>query len=166
MMPADLLERVLTELDAQLAALQPAVAEYEQLLGAADVLEAEQRASMRGGRYAGAAKPAGASSTAKDAPEARAEPAARAKKAKPKAKTASVKRTARSGGRGRPAVDAAQQAIVAALEHGSHTVSELVLVTAMSGADIRESIRRLLKAGTVMRARREGRVAYALSDMA
>ena len=60
--------------------------------------------------------------------------------------------------------DAAQQAIVAALEHGSHTVAELGVVTAMSGASIREGLRRLAKAGTVRRAKREGdgKAAYAL----
>ena len=55
---------------------------------------------------------------------------------------------------------------MAALEHGSHTVSELVLVTAMSGADIREGLRRLRRAGTVARAMRDGRTAYALSSAA
>ncbi len=58
---------------------------------------------------------------------------------------------------------AAEQAIMAALEHGSHTVSELVVVTAMSGANIRDNLRRLQAAGTVTRARRDGRTAYALS---
>ena len=61
---------------------------------------------------------------------------------------------------------ASEQAIVAALEHGSHTVSELGVVTAMSGPQIRESLRRLLKARKIARARREGRVAYALVDSA
>jgi DNA-binding transcriptional ArsR family regulator len=59
---------------------------------------------------------------------------------------------------------AAQQAIVAALEHGSHTVSELAVVTAMSGPSIRQSLRRLVVAGTVTRAEREGKPAYALSS--
>jgi hypothetical protein len=64
--------------------------------------------------------------------------------------------------------DAAQQAIVAALEHGSHTVAELGVVTAMSGASIREGLRRLAKAGTVRRAKRDGdgKAAYALSAAA
>jgi hypothetical protein len=61
--------------------------------------------------------------------------------------------------------DTAQRAIVAALEHGSHTVAELGVVTAMSGASIREGLRRLTKAGAVRRAKREGdgKAAYALS---
>ena len=55
---------------------------------------------------------------------------------------------------------------MAALEHGSHTVSELVLVTAIAGAEIRASAQRLQRAGAIARTRREGRVAYALSGAA
>ncbi len=58
---------------------------------------------------------------------------------------------------------ASQKAILAALEHGSHTVSELVVVTGVSAASLRESLRRLLAAGAVTRARRDGRAAYALA---
>jgi hypothetical protein len=58
----------------------------------------------------------------------------------------------------------AQEAIVAALEHGSHTVSELAVVTAMSGGSIRQSLRRLVVVGKVTRAEREGKPAYALSS--
>lgn len=58
---------------------------------------------------------------------------------------------------------AAEHAIVAALEHGSHTVSELVVVTAMSGPNIRSNLRRLLKARTVTQTKREGKAAYALA---
>ncbi len=82
---------------------------------------------------------------AKPRPSAKPRPAARLRKAR---------------------IGASEQAIVAALEHGSHTVGELGVVTAMSGAEIRESVRRLLRAGRIARARREGRVAYALSDSA
>jgi hypothetical protein len=59
---------------------------------------------------------------------------------------------------------AAQEAIVAALEHGSHTVSELAVVTAMSGPSIRQGLRRLVVVGAVRRAEREGKLAYALSS--
>jgi len=61
---------------------------------------------------------------------------------------------------------AAQLAIVAALEHGSHTVSELAVVTAMSGANIRANLRRLVSAGTVTTAKRDGKAAYALASPA
>jgi hypothetical protein len=124
-MAADLLAQVRAEIDDRLAELRPAVAEYEQLLGAAGALDEEPRAKPRA--------------------------AARARKAaKP--------RQARIG--------AGELAIVAALEHGSHTVGELGVVTAMSGAQIRASVRRLLSTGKIARASREGRVAYALADSA
>ena len=61
---------------------------------------------------------------------------------------------------------AAQLAIVAALEHGSHTVSELAVVTAMSGANIRANLRRLVSTGTVTAAKRDGKAAYALASSA
>src|SRR5262249_9216549 len=43
-----------------------------------------------------------------------------------------------------PPAGAAQGAIAAALEHGSHTVAELVLVTALPATQIRSSLRPLL----------------------
>jgi DNA-binding transcriptional ArsR family regulator len=58
---------------------------------------------------------------------------------------------------------AAQTAILSALEHGSHTAAELAVVTAMSGQNVRENLRRLLGAGAVTRAKRDGKVAYALA---
>jgi outer membrane biosynthesis protein TonB len=60
---------------------------------------------------------------------------------------------------------AAAVAIVAALEHGSHTVSELTIVTAMSGAIIQSNLRRLQQAGTITRTKRagDGKAAYALT---
>jgi DNA-binding transcriptional ArsR family regulator len=86
--------------------------------------------------------------------------------------------SARAARRGAPATGAAAAtagaaarspvgvAIIAALEHGSHTVSELVVVTAMSPARVREGLRRLASAGTVNKAQREGKAAYALSSPA
>jgi hypothetical protein len=59
--------------------------------------------------------------------------------------------------------NASQQAIMAALEHGSHTLGELVLVTAIAASELREGVRHLQRAGTVTRTKREGRAAYALA---
>ncbi len=149
---ADLLARVRAEIDVRLAELRPAVAEYERLLGAAGAL------------YEGAEAP-----VVEAGGGARPRPAARPR---PPAKPRQPARPGQSPKPRRPAkprqvrLGASEQAIVAALEHGSHTVSELGVVTAMSGPDIRESVRRLLRAGKIARARREGRVAYALSDTA
>ncbi len=58
---------------------------------------------------------------------------------------------------------AAAEAIVAALEHGSHTVSELAIVTAMSTQNIRNNLRRLLQAQTISQTKREDKTAYALA---
>jgi DNA-binding transcriptional regulator GbsR (MarR family) len=56
------------------------------------------------------------------------------------------------------------QAIVAALEHGSHTVSELVMVTAISPAEIRSGLSRLRRQRKVTKVKRpgDGKSAYAL----
>ena len=56
----------------------------------------------------------------------------------------------------------AQKAIIAALEHGSHSARELVGVTALSSANIRANLRRLTHEGVITRTTREGRGVYAL----
>ncbi len=59
---------------------------------------------------------------------------------------------------------AVQQAILAALDHGSHTASELVMVTAMSAGEIRGSLGRLAGRGSITKVKRrgDGKTAYAL----
>jgi DNA-binding transcriptional ArsR family regulator len=143
-MAEELLSRIRGEIDARMRELRPLVDEYEQTLAAAGALKSQ-----------GGAEPA------TPAPRKRRAPAAKAKAAKTPVSTAA--RTDARAPRGRAVRGAAQQAILAALEHGSHTVSELVVVTAMSAPNIRENLRRLLKAGAVQRASREGKAAYALS---
>jgi hypothetical protein len=145
-MAADVLTRVRAEIDARLRELRSAVVEYERLLAAADAIEEEARE-----RSAAEPEPA-------DEPVASRKPKAAAKRRVPAAPPAAKLGAAKLG--------AAEQAIVAALEHGSHTVGELGVVTAMSGAEIREGARRLLRAGRIVRAKREGRAAYALADAA
>ncbi len=49
-----------------------------------------------------------------------------------------------------------RQAILAALEHGSHTISELVMVTAMSTPEIRANLSQLARQHKVARVKREG----------
>jgi hypothetical protein len=73
---------------------------------------------------------------------------------KPKRRTAAKSPRAPRG--------AAKLAIIAALEHGSHTVSELAVVTAMSGPNISGNIRRLLQERAITKTSREGKTAYAL----
>jgi hypothetical protein len=160
-MAADVLTRVRAEIDARLRELRPAVAEYAELLDAADAIEAEARTPPEVSPKPAAKRQP--SAKAKATPKAKAAPKVRAT---PKAKAAPKARAAdKPASKAKPAaMSAAEQAIVAALEHGSHTVGELGVVTAMSGGEIREGARRLLKAGKIKRAKREGRAAYALSD--
>jgi hypothetical protein len=179
-MSADLLARVRAEIDARMADLRPALREYEQLLGAGEELDREAAAARRRGPRGSAAgairlaasgerKRATTTSTKRAASGSTKRAASGSTK---RATSASTKRAA-SGSRKRAASappaaprGAAEQAIVAALEHGSHTVSELVLVTAIAGSEIRASAQRLQRAGAIARTRREGRVAYALSGAA
>ncbi len=49
-----------------------------------------------------------------------------------------------------------RQAILAALEHGSHTIGELVMVTAMSTPEIRAAVSRLARQRKITRVKREG----------
>ncbi len=147
-MAAELLVRVCAEIEARMAELRPAVAEYERLLGAAGALEQEAQAPARPPRARGGARPRAATGSR----------AARGPRAAARPRRAARPRQGRLG--------ASEQAIVAALEHGSHTVGELVVVTALAGGEIRGSVSRLLKAGRIARARREGRSAYALAETA
>jgi hypothetical protein len=164
-MPADLLTRVRVEIEARLAELRPALAEHQRLLDAADALEAD--AAMEHERPAAQPVSARAAQPARPAPARVPARAARA----PRARSAPIPRRAPRGSAAGAiglAVSApaspAEEAIVAALEHGSHTLGELVLVSAISAREIREGLRRLQRAGTITRARREGRAAYALAS--
>lgn len=64
------------------------------------------------------------------------------------------------------AIDGMGKAILAALEHGSHTVAELGVVTALPASEIRESLRRLLAGKAIVKTERDGRAAYALPAQA
>jgi DNA-binding transcriptional ArsR family regulator len=172
-MTTDLLSTIRGEIDARLRELRPLVDEYERLLAGGEALGASARASARAGSGASARSgaSAGASPTAPTTQVRRRSPGRRGSAAGAIGRVASASSPAREAGR-HPAKSeraprgAAQAAILAALEHGSHTVGELVVVTAMSGASLRESLRRLRKAGTVTPAKRDGKAAYTLSGAA
>jgi hypothetical protein len=153
----DLLSKIRDELDARLRELRPLLAEYERLLAAAAALEAPVRTpapapARRRGRPPG--RPQGDRSASETPARVAASPAARRAGRVPKP---APKRAARG---------AAGVAIVAALEHGSHTVSELVIVTALSGTIINGNLHRLRQAGTITRTKRpgDGKAAYALAS--
>jgi hypothetical protein len=162
-MTADLLAQVRAEIDGRLSELRPAVAEYERLLGAATALESSAAAleistSAPHGASPVSDGPIEIGSQAEQGALAAAQQATSRRAAK--APAAKAKPTARR----QPGVGPVEQAIVAALEHGSHTLSELGVVTAMPASALREGLRRLLTAGKVTRASREGRAAYALFE--
>jgi predicted Rossmann fold nucleotide-binding protein DprA/Smf involved in DNA uptake len=133
----DLLTKIRGEIDVRLRELRPALDEYESLVSAAEDLD-RQGVPTRPRRGTGTRGKGARGSSARNG-----------------AGPAQVEAAPRS---------ASQRAIVAALEHGSHTVSELAVVTAMSGPAIRQGLRRLVVAGKVARAKREGKTAYTLSS--
>jgi DNA-binding transcriptional ArsR family regulator len=189
-MASDLLSTIRREIDERLSELRPLLAEQEQLLVAADALAATDRGdsaeatstvvapkrARRGARsdVARRGSPAGAIKLAASNPaEAEANGKAtnsangaamqlemtEAKKqpARPRRSTAEPKPE-------RAARGAVREAILAALEHGSHTVGELAVVTAMTGPSINGNLRRLVADGTVAKTEREGKAAWALTN--
>jgi predicted Rossmann fold nucleotide-binding protein DprA/Smf involved in DNA uptake len=137
---SDLLSKIGDELNARLRELRPLVAEYERLLLAASALNVSEQKPPRPRRRA-----------VREAPvPAPASPTSRRRRGAPK----------------RAQRGAAAGAIVAALEHGSHTVSELAVVTAMRAPIVNSNLRRLQQAGTITRTKREGdgKAAYALAS--
>lgn len=137
----DLLSTIRGEIDARLAELRPLLAEHEQLLAAVAALDVSGQATptrttlSRGTRQ----------ETARVERSRLRRPDAQLRSKQPKA-----------------ARGAAREAILAALEHGSHTLAELALVTAMSGPNIRNNLGRLLSDGAIAKTEREGKLAYAL----
>lgn len=124
-MATDLLSEIRSEIDERLEQLRPAVAEYEQLLDAAETLDLDG--------------------------------------APPAQRRTARKRSARK----KPAVDTAvRDAILGVLEHGSHTVAELVVVTAMSTTKLNGDLRKLGAEGVVVKTEREGKTAWSLADAA
>jgi hypothetical protein len=136
-MASDLLTKIRGEIQRRLDELRPLILEHERLLAVERSLD-----DMAQDMPAGAAKRprGGAGSTAGTVKRTAGRP-------RPKQK--------------RPMADHAGQAILDALEHGSHTVSELVTVTAASAGKIRGSIRRLLAAERIQKVDRDGKTAYA-----
>jgi hypothetical protein len=170
-MADDLLARVSAEIDGRLQELRPMLAEYERLRSAAEALGLEDgRAAAPAAGPSRAAKPKRGRAKAKAAatePEPESAPAATGARRGAGRRGSAAGAIVRAGSSPPRAVrGAAQQAILAALEHGSHTVGELTVVTAMSGQNIRENLRRMLGSGAVTRAKREGKAAYALASAA
>jgi hypothetical protein len=154
----DLLATIRTEIDARLRELAPAIAEHERLSTAAEALAEEGRSASRPAKRAASQAPA-----PRVSPPAPPPPASASAHPRASAKTRARPRVARGARRRERFVQSpTDQAILAALEHGSHTVAELVLVTALPAGEIRDSLRHLRKRKTIVKTDRDGRSAYAL----
>jgi hypothetical protein len=191
-MASDLLTTIRSELEARLAELRPLLSEYEQLVAAADALDAQATGARPPSEVAVETAPSSAegelaASGVEVAPSGddAQPPAAVAVDAPAKPLRARRGRGRRGSAAGaielaasgssseiavgkpaRAARGAAEQAILAALEHGSHTAGELVTVTAMSSQSIRTSLSRLVVLAKIVKTKRDGKTAYALSGAA
>lgn len=149
-MASDLLSTIRDEIDVRLSELRPMLAEYERLLTAVQALDSEAAASTPD-----EVAPTAVTTTRRAASRRGRKPAARTETA------------TRSRGRGR-AVAASRRTLVdetilGILEHGSHTVAELVVVTALKTSNINGSLRRLRSEGAIVKTEREGKTAWVLS---
>lgn len=187
-MAPDLLSTIRREIDERLSELRLLLAEYERLLGAADALAATDRQ----GSTTAVAEASAPAKRARRETRVGAGPRGSALgaielAAAPPAETAgdrqldkgSAKRLEASAGQPaaaprrspakpkpeRAARGAAREAILAALDHGSHTVGELAVVTAMSGPNISGNMRKLVSEGAVVKTEREGKAAWILVDV-
>lgn len=163
-MSSDVLARVRAEIDARLVQLRAAVTEYERLLDAERALDADAAAATKAQTKA---KKQANKQKAQPREDAHVPAPTRSKRSPATAPTRRGRRGSAAGAIKRATSsppDASQQAIVAALEHGSHTLGELVLVTAIAAAELRQGVRGLQQAGTIARTKRDGRTAYALSS--
>lgn len=168
-MAADILSTIQAEIAERMDGLRPLLAEHEQLLVAAEALE-ETRAERkqagpstnggvsraRGRKRAALAETSAADRSHNDDAESMTKPTPKAVTRRPAKTTAAKPPRAVRG--------AAREAILAALDHGSHTVGELSVVTAMSGPNINGNMRRLAAEGVVVKTEREGKAAWALAQ--
>jgi hypothetical protein len=173
-MAPDLLSTIRREIDERLSELRPLLAERERLLGAIQALEEAAAAASselvpesvaaespllvkparRQARLGGARRGSAVGVIERVASGPAEVATAKRKAAKPAAED-KPERTARG---------VARETILAALDHGSHTVSELAVVTAMSGPSINGNLRKLVAEGAVVKTEREGKAAWALQD--
>ncbi len=189
-MAPDLLSMIRHEIDERLSELRPLLYEHERLLDAAAALEMAGReldvsgaspavkgASPRArigtagrGSAAGAIKPAvaGPAADALERPAAE-QPPEGGSSTRLNGKPRTPARPPRGVADSKPervSRDIARETILAALEHGSHTVGELAVVTAMSGPSINGNLRKLVSTGAVVKTEREGKAAWALAAAA
>lgn len=180
-MAPDLLSTIRREIDERLSELRPLLAEHERLLGAVEALE------VAGGQgdVASVSKPAAPTPavpvkpmTATPVRHRERPPTTRRRSAvgAVELEATGPVGVAIEGGNGkeptvrnkpeRSARGVVREIILAALDHGSHTVGELAMVTAMSGPSINVNLRKLVADGAVVKTEREGKAAWALAAAA
>jgi hypothetical protein len=116
--------------------------------------------AARRGSAAGAIERAASDPTQTASPSAQtASESAQTASERPQVKEPAVKDKPERAARG-----VARETILAALDHGSHTVSELAVVTAMSAPSINGSLRKLVADGAIVKTEREGKAAWALPE--
>jgi hypothetical protein len=169
-MAPDILSTIQAEIAERMDGLRPLLAEHEQLLLAVKALEATREEGGQAGASTNGitarvrrAKPAKVAETS-DADQDLEGDAELESKPTPKAATSRPAKTA-AAKLPRAVRGAAREAILGALEHGSHTVGELSVVTAMSGPNINGNLRRLAAEGMVVKTEREGKGAWALAEL-
>ncbi len=177
-MAPDLLSTIRHEIDERLNELRPLLAEHKRLLSAVEALEmAAGQGEVSSVSVPAAPKPAAPAKSVTATPVRRrarppATPRGLAVGAIELAATGPVA-AATEGGNGkeptvkdkpeRSARGVVREVILAALDHGSHTVGELAMVTAMSGPSINGNLRKLVAEGAVVKTEREGKAAWALA---
>jgi hypothetical protein len=181
-MGPDLLSTIRREIDERLSELRPLLAEHERLLSAVEALEvAGDQGDEASVSEPAATKPAAPvkSVSAKPAPAKPIRRHARPTTTRRGSAAGAIELAATGpvaatieGGNGkeptfrdkpeRSARGVVREVILAALDHGSHTVGELAMVTAMSGPNINGSLRKLVSEGAVVKTEREGKAAWAL----
>ncbi len=180
-MAPDLLSTIRCEIDERLSELRPLFAEHERLLGAVEALDVagDQGDTASVSEAAAPKRAAFAKSVTAKAVRSPARPSATRRGSAAGvielAATGPVQAAIEEGNGKEPNVKdkpersargVVREVILAALDHGSHTVGELAMVTAMSGPSINGNLRKLVAEGEVVKIEREGKAAWALAAIA
>jgi hypothetical protein len=152
-MSADLLSTLRSKLDARLHELRPLRSEYEHLLAEAEALGC----GPVGAAPAPAAEKISSAAQRSRAPRQGRRAGAGAIKAS-SSNGASRAKSPRKLPRARPG--AARHAILAALEHGPHTTSELLSVTGFREPNIQYNLHRMLCLRTISNTEHSGRTVW------
>lgn len=159
-MASDLIRKISSEIEGRLADVRPFVVEYERLKAAIETL-----ATVDSSAVADVAAQDGSLRTPARRPSSRSRSSARGATKRAASSSSKAAKAQRQKPRRRE-LSATGRAVLDALDHGSHTVSELVMVTAISAREIRSGVRRLLEDDAIVKVDRDGKAAYTLASRA